>query len=74
MTNRQKIIRRIIQDYQNRIDALESELQSAKKLNLALPEISKIVLKELAFLYDKKTDYEIQEEALRLIKDGDLHE
>lgn len=66
MLNKKNIMG-IIQDHQDRIEVIESELQRAKDLDLDIPELTISARTELSFLYDNKARYEMQARAWGLI-------
>lgn len=70
MLNKKNILG-IIQDHQDRIEVIESELQRAKDLDLGIPELTMAAKNELSYLYDNKARYEMQANAWGLIEEGD---
>ncbi|MGH1775816.1 hypothetical protein ABE883_18155 [Enterococcus raffinosus] len=67
MLNKKNILG-IIQDHQDQIEVIESELQRAKHLDLDIPDLTIVARKELSYLYENKARFEMQARAWGLIK------
>ncbi|MFR4750658.1 hypothetical protein HMPREF3100_12810 [Enterococcus sp. HMSC29A04] len=68
MLNKKNILG-IIQDHQDQIEVIESELQRAKHLDLDIPDLTIVARKELSYLYENKARFEMQARAWGLIKE-----
>ena len=68
MLNKKNILG-IIQDIQDQIEVIESELQRAKDLGLYIPDLTMVARNELSRLYESKKQHEIQAKAWGVLQD-----